>query len=154
MIQKRTFPNGAIIELDQSDLDRTFDEIISKYVKHYYQESNDWNKTLQSSISELEVISQLLNISKGRVIELFLQRIEERLNKDFEDLKGTDKIEILFEALDDYVENLSKIIQNHGTKEEIRLKIAKLVENLNLFEISELLLHYARKNYEYEENCD
>ena len=30
-------------------------------------------------------------------------------------------------------------------KEDIRLKIASLVENLNLFEISELILYYAKK---------
>lgn len=153
-IRKITFPNGAKIDVYDDDLQKTYDLIITDFVKPYYQETNDWNQTLQISISQLEIISQIIKKSKGSVIDSFLQRIEERLDTDFEDLKGTDKIEILFEALDDYVENISKIIQSKDTKENTRLKIAKLVENLNLFEISELLLFYAKKNYEISEDCN
>ena len=146
IIPSRTLPNGVEISLDKDNLQMTYDNIITKFVMPYYEESNDWNKTLKLSISELEAISQILKISKGHAIESFLKRIEERLDQDFEKLKGTDKIEILFEALDDYVQNLTDIIENHKTKEEIRLNIAKLVENLNLFEISELILYYAQKD--------
>ena len=50
------------------------------------------------------------------------------------------------EALDDYVSRIDELISTEDSKEHIRLHIAQLVENLNLFEISELLLYYAKLN--------
>jgi len=138
-------PNGTEIILDKEELESTFNEVIDKFVKPYYQETNDWSKTLHLSINEIEKISTLLNLPKGKIIGKFLKQIEYRLDRDFAYLPGTDKIEILFEALDDYVQNLTAIIKDEGSKEDLRLKIASLLENLNLFEVSELILHYARK---------
>ncbi len=153
-MQERVLPNGKRITLDKDNPKKMYDEIITKFVKPFYEESNDWNVTIKNAITQIERISQIMNLSKGDSIEAFLVELEQRLHKDFEDLAGTDKIEILFEALDDYVENMAEIIESSGTKEEIRLRIAKLVENLNLFEMSELLLYYAKKNQYFKNNCN
>jgi hypothetical protein len=144
-IQKMRLPNGTELILDKEELESTFDEVIEKFVMPFYQETNDWSKTLHLSIIEIEKISTLLNLSKGKIIGKFLKQIEVRLDRDFSYLPGTDKIEILFEALDDYVQTLATLIKDEGSKEDIRLKIASVVENLNLFEISELILYYAKK---------
>ena len=136
--------NGVEVDLDPEDLNKNFSMFIDKFLIPYFKETNDWNKTIISSISEIERISSKFNISKGEIISKFLKNIESRLPTDIAELTGLDKIEILFENIDDYVESMVEIVSSGESQEEIRLKIAKLVENLNLFEISELFIHFAR----------
>lgn len=136
--------NGVEITLDPDDINKNFSIFIDKYLIPYFKETNDWNKTIISSISEIERISSIFNLSKGEIISKFLKNIESRLPADISELTGLDKIEILFENIDDYVESMRVIVTSGESQEEIRLKIAKLVENLNLLEISELFIYFAR----------
>jgi len=136
--------NGVELELDPEDLNKNFSMFIDKFLIPYFKETNDWNKTIISSITEIERISSIFNLSKGEIISKFLKNIESRLPADIAELTGLDKIEILFENIEDYVEGMVTIVSSGESQEEIRLKIAKLVENLNLFEISELFIHFAR----------
>jgi len=74
-----------------------------------------------------------------------LTEIENRLPSDIADLKGLDKIEILFEDVDDYIQNIQDFVKSSDSEEKIRLKVSTLIEQLNLFELSELLIHFAKK---------
>lgn len=139
-----TLSNGVELELDPEDLNKNFSMFIDKFLIPYFKESNDWNKTIISSISEIERISSKFDVSKGEIISKFLKNIESRLPTDIAELTGLDKIEILFENIDDYVETMVNIVSSGDSQEDIRLKIAKLVENLNLFELSELFIHFAK----------
>jgi len=139
-----TLSNGVELELDPEDLNKNFSMFIDKFLIPYFKETNDWNKTIISSITEIQHISSKFKVSKGEIISKFLKNIESRLPTDIAELTGLDKIEILFENIDDYVESMVEIVSSGESQEEIRLKIAKLVENLNLFELSELFIHFAR----------
>lgn len=75
-----------------------------------------------------------------------LKHLESRLHKDIAELKDVDRIEILFESIDDYVESIQKFVKEDASPEEMRLNVSELVENLNLFELSELLIHFAKKS--------
>ena len=136
--------NGVELTLDPDDINENFSRFIDKFLIPYFKETNDWNKTIISSISEIERISSIFHLSKGEIISKFLKNIESRLHTDIAELTGLDKIEILFENIDDYVETMITIVSSDESQEEIRLKIAKLVENLNLFEISELFIYFAK----------
>ena len=135
--------NGVELMLGD-DINENFSRFIDKFLIPYFKETNDWNKTIISSISEIERISSIFHLSKGEIISKFLKNIESRLPADIAELTGLDKIEILFENIDDYVESMVTIVSSDESQEDVRLKIAKLVENLNLFEISELFIHFAR----------
>ena len=139
-----TLSNGAEISLDSDDIDKNFSQFIDKFLIPYFNDTNDWNKTIQSSISEIERVSSIFHLSKGEIISKFLKNIESRLPSDIAELAGLDKIEILFENIDDYVETMITIVSSDESQEEVRLKIAQLVENLNLFEISELFIYFAK----------
>ena len=139
-----TLSNGVELTLVPDDLNKNFSMFIDKFLIPYFKETNDWNKTVKTSISEIERISSVFHLSKGEIISKFLKNIESRLPADIAELTGLDKIEILFENIDDYVESMVAIVSSDESQEEVRLKIAKLVENLNLFEISELFIYFAR----------
>ena len=137
--------NGVDLKLDPDDIDENFSRFIDIFLIPYFKETKDWNKTVKSSISEIERISSIFHLSKGEIISKFLKNIESKLpTEKFTGLIGLDKIEILFENIDDYVETMITIVSSDESQEEIRLKIAKLVENLNLFEISELFIYFAK----------
>ncbi|RLI65331.1 MAG: hypothetical protein DRO88_04885 [Promethearchaeia archaeon] len=138
--------NGVKICAEADKLDKCYQEFIDAYIKPYYKESNDWNKTLKRSIKEIERLSNILQLSRKKVIQGLLESLENRLHTDIADLNGVDKIEILFESIDDYVETIQKLVQEESNPEEIRLNVSELVENLNLFEIAELLIHFAKKS--------
>jgi hypothetical protein len=136
--------NGEEITLDLTNKKQFYGEFVDKFLKPLYKETNDWLKTVNSCISEVESISILFHLKKGEIITELLHEIDERLAKDISELKGLDKIEILFENIDDYVEQIAQLVGEEKPTEETRLNVSKLVENLNLFEIAELLIHFAK----------
>ena len=138
--------NGVKMSIDSANLDKTYKDFIDLFIKPYYQQTNDWNKTLQTSIKEIERISSVLQISKNEVIQDFLKRLEFRLADEIGELKGVDKIDILFESVDDYVESIKEIVHDGSSPAEIRTKVSGLIENLNLFELAELLIQFAKKS--------
>lgn len=138
--------NGASMAVDSSDLDKTYQEFIDKFIKPFYQKSNDWNNTLKNSIKEAERISILLQVSRKEIILGLLKRLEPRLSEDIAELRGVDKIEILFESVEDYVENIQNIVETEPSQAEMRNKVSALVENLNLFEMAELLIYFSKKS--------
>ncbi|MHA1720211.1 MAG: hypothetical protein ACTSWX_15255 [Promethearchaeota archaeon] len=136
--------NGIEISLDPDDINKNYSIFIDKFLIPYFKDTNDWNKTIKTSINEIERLSSMFQLSRGEVISGFLKTLENRLPLDIAELAGVDKIEILFENIDDYVQNIKEIISANEPQEEIQIKVAKLVENLNLFEIAELLVLFAK----------
>lgn len=136
------------LTLDPDDTQNFFSEFVDQFLKPFYKESNDWNKTIKLSIMEIERISSMYHLSRRDLIANLLKIVERRLAKDISELKGVDKIEILFENIDDLVDDVREAVNKGGSQEEIRLRVAKIVENLNLFEICELLINFSRKVHE------
>ncbi|MHA1672988.1 MAG: hypothetical protein ACTSYI_05120, partial [Promethearchaeota archaeon] len=128
------------------NLDKTYKLFIDLFIKPYYQQTNDWNKTLQTSIKEIERLASVLQLSKGELIREFLKRLETKLSDEIAELKGLDKIDILFESVDDYIENIREIVHDGSSPADVRTKVSTLIENLNLFELSELLIQFAKKS--------
>lgn len=145
-MEKITLSNGAKLQIDSNNRDQAYDDFIDLFFKPVYVKTNDITKTINTSIKEVERISSIFNLSKGEVITSLLKTIERRLPKDIAELTGeVDKIEILFENMDDYQMQILDLISENDSQEKIRLEVAQLVENLNLFEISELIIHLAKK---------
>ncbi len=140
---KAKISKDLVIPLDSENPSEFIEEFIEKFLKPYYKKTNDWNKTLIQSINEIERICAVNRLSRGNLIHKLLNHVEKRLAKDISEMPGVDKIEIIFEGLEDYVEDIQNFVKNGGSQEKIRLNVSKLVENLNLFEISELLIHFA-----------
>ncbi len=141
-----TLSNGAKLQIDPEHQDQAYEDFIDIFFKPVYVKTNDINQTIHSSIKEVERISSILNLSRGEVINSLLKTIERRLPKDIAELTGdVDKIEILFENVDDYVVQIVDLMQDQDSQEKIRLDVSQLVENLNLFEISELIIHLVKK---------
>ena len=135
--------NGSELELDTEDPDKFINTFIDVFLKPLYKKSNDWNETLMKSIDEVERICTINRLSRVNYIHQLLNAVEERLPKDISQLSGVDKIEIIFEGLEDYVKDIQDLVKKNLSQEEKRLKVSALVENLNLFEITELLIHFA-----------
>jgi hypothetical protein len=136
--------NGEIIPLNSEDPKEFFSAFVDRYLKPYYLKKNDWHSTLNESVSELDRICIQYRLARNDMIQEFLKTVEGRLARDISDLTGVDKIEILFENIDDYVKDISKTVREGKSQEEMRLKVSSIVEHLNLFELSELLIHFAK----------
>jgi Mg2+ and Co2+ transporter CorA len=138
--------NGNYLKLNLENPDQAYNEFVDVFFKPTYVQTNDLNKTIHVSIMESERISTILHLSKGEVINSLLKTIEGRLPEDIAELTGdVDKIEILFENVDDYEEMIIDLIENTNSQEDVRLEVSRLLENLNLFEQSELIIHFAKK---------
>jgi hypothetical protein len=137
--------SGVNLKLNPIQPDNFFNELIEKFIKPQYQKSNDWNKTLKDALNELDRISVVHNLKRVDLETSFLQAVEGRLAKDLAELTGVDKIEIIFEGLADYVTDIVKVVQSGASQEETRMKVSFLAENLNLFEVSELLIYFAKQ---------
>lgn len=136
--------NGVTLYLNLEDSNPFFAQFIEKFLKPLYLKSNDWNASIKEAINECERISVLYNLKRGDLISSLLSNIEGRLARDIAELTGVDKIEIIFEGIEDYVSDITKAVQAGTSQEEIRMRVSSLVQNLNLFEISELLIFFAK----------
>jgi len=76
-----------------------------------------------------------------------LNQVEEHLDKDIEELTGVDKIEILFLNMDDYVEDIRKLILAGKDKEDLRTSMAQMVMPLTIFELSELFIYLGKRTF-------
>ncbi len=138
--------NGEIIKFNPTNDTPFFSAFVEKFLKPLYESSNDWNLTLMESLNETERVSVIYNLMKRNEMNAkLLNIIDKHLARDIAELTGTDQIEIIFEGLEDYVGEIMKTVNEGASQEEIRLQLSAIVENLNLFEISELMIYFARK---------
>ena len=76
-----------------------------------------------------------------------LNDIEDHLDKDIEELTGVAKIEILFINMEDYVEDIKRLILSGQDKQTLRTNMAKLAQPLTLFELGELFIFLGKRAF-------
>ena len=82
---------------DPSNPDSLFHSIVEYILIPFYKESNDWNESIRKSIKELDFIQMRYDMPKGvDYINHLLHEIEAQLGSTIAEIKGVDKIEILF----------------------------------------------------------
>ena len=131
---------------DQQDPHTLFELIISEILIPKYKENADWNLTLNIVLEEINrLISEYDLVPKLKLG--LLNQIEKHLNKDIEELTGVAKIEILFINMEDYVNDIKKLVTAGLDKAELREQMARLIQPLTLFELGELFTFLGKRAF-------
>jgi hypothetical protein len=145
-IKKIQLSNGIEVDFDKKAPTTLFEVIISDILIPKYKENADWNLSLNIIIEEMNKMIIKYDLNPKLKLGL-LNQVEEHLDKDIEELTGVAKIEILFLNMDDYVEDIRKLIISGQGKEELRTSMAQLIMPLTLFELSELFIYLGRRTF-------
>lgn len=145
-IKKIQLSTGTEIDFDKKVPNTLYELIISEILIPKYKENADWNLSLNIIIEEMNQLIKEYNLNPKLKLGL-LNNVEEHLDKDIEELTGVDKIEILFLNMDDYVEDIKKLIIAGQNKEELRTSMAQLIMPLTLFELSELFIYLGKRTF-------
>jgi hypothetical protein len=145
-IKKLQLSNGTEVDFDKNAPTTLFEVIISEILIPKYKENADWNLSLNIIIEEMNRLIIKYDLNPKLKLGL-LNDVEEHLDKDIEELTGVDKIEILFLNMDDYVEDIRKLILAGKDKEELRTSMAQLIMPLTLFEITELFIYLGKRTF-------
>ena len=146
MSQTITISTGMELEFDKNAPITLFEIMISEILIPKYKENADWNLTLNIVIEEMNRLITEYGLKPKLKLGL-LNQIEEHLDKDIEELTGVAKIEILFLNMEDYVEDIEKLIAAGLDKEELRHQMARLVQPLTLFELGELFIFLGKRAF-------
>ena len=138
--------SGIEVEFDEEAPTTLFEIMISEILIPRYKENKDWNLTLNIILEEMNRLISKYKLNPKLKLGL-LNQIEKHLDKDIEELTGTDKIEILFLNMDDYVEDIKKLITSGKDKQELRHDMAKLIYPLTLFELGELFIYLGKEAF-------
>ena len=138
--------SGTELELDENSPKTLFELIISEILIPKYKETDDWNLSINVVLVEINRLIKEYELKPKLKLSL-LEEIERHLDKDIEELTGVAKIEILFLNMDDYVEDIQKLITAGLDKQELRNKMAQLIGPLTLFEIGELFIHMGERAF-------
>jgi hypothetical protein len=139
------------VQFDPSNPKELFEKIVQNILIPFYAETNDWNESIRKAIKELDFIQMRYKMPKGIDYQnRLLKEIEAELKASIAELKGVDKIEILFLNMDDYIEEINEIMKipadDHESKMHRLHTLGDLIASLNTFEISELLNYYIEKS--------
>ena len=134
------------LEFDDKAPETLFEVIISDILIPRYKENKDWNLSLNIIIEEMNRLISKYELDPKLKLGL-LNQVEKHLDKDIEELTGTAKIEILFLNMDDYVEDIKKLITAGKEKEELRHDMAQMIFSLTLFELGELFIFLGRRAF-------
>jgi len=145
-IKKIQLSTGTEIDFDKKAPNTLYELIISEILIPKYKENADWNLSLNIIIEEMNQLIKEYDLNPKLKLGL-LNNVEEHLDKDIEELTGVDKIEILFLNMDDYVEDIKKLIIAGQDKEELRTSMAQLIMPLTLFELSELFIYLGKRTF-------
>ena len=145
-IKKVHLSTGSEIDFDKKAPNTLYELIISEILIPKYKENADWNLSLNIILEEMNRLIKEYNLNPKLKLGL-LNNVEEHLDKDIEELTGVDKIEILFLNMDDYVEDIKKLIISGQDKEELRTSMAQLIMPLTLFELSELFIYLGKQTF-------
>ena len=137
---------GLELEFDEQVPRTLFEVIISEILIPKYKENKDWNLTLNIVIEEMNRLIVEYDLEPKLKLGL-LNQIEEHLDKDIEELTGVAKIEILFINMEDYIEDVEKLITAGLEKPQLRHQMAKLVQPLTLFELGELFIFLGKRAF-------
>ena len=134
------------IEFDEKAPITLYEIIISDILIPRYKENADWNLSLNIILEEMNRLISKYELSPKLKLEL-LNQVEKHLDKDIEELTGVAKIEILFLNMDDYVEDIKKLIISGASKAQLREDMAKLVFPLTIFELGELFIFLGKRAF-------
>jgi len=143
---KISLSTGLEVDFDTQEPKTLFEVIISDILIPKYKDNKDWNLTLNIVIEEMNRLISKHDLSPKLKLGL-LNDIEEHLDKDIEELTGVAKIEILFVNMEDYVEDIKKLIRSGEDKQELRTNMAKLAQPLTLFELGELFIFLGKRAF-------
>jgi len=143
---KLKISTGLEVEFDEQAPKTLFEVIISDILIPKYKDNKDWNLTLNIVIEEMNRLITEYDLSPKLKLGL-LNNIEEHLDKDIEELTGVAKIEILFINMEDYVEDIKRLILAGEDKHELRTHMAQLVQPLTLFELGELFIYLGKRAF-------
>ncbi len=145
-IKKLQLSTGTEVDFDKKAPTTLFELIISEILIPKYKENADWNLSLNIILEEMNRLIKMYDLNPKLKLGL-LNDVEEHLDQDIEELTGVDKIEILFLNMDDYVEDIKKIIIAGKDKEELRTSMAQLTMALTPFELSELFIYLGKRAF-------
>ena len=140
MVQKVKLRNGTEVEFDETAPKTLFEIIISDIMLP----DGDGFQVL--GLQEINHLISQYKLEPKMKID-FLNAVEYHLDKDIAELSGVAKIEILFLNMDDYVEDIKRLMTMGLGKEELRDKMANLIQPLTLFEIGELFIFLGREAF-------
>lgn len=146
MVKTLKLSLGTEIEFDEKVPKTLFEIIISEILIPKYKKTADWNLSLNVAMEEMNRLIKEYDIPPKLKLEL-LNQIEEHLDKDIEELTGVAKIEILFLNMEDYIQDIEKIITAGLDKQEVRNRMAMLIQPLTLFELGELFIFLGKKAF-------
>lgn len=146
MVKKVKLSSGLEIEFEEQEPTTLFEIIISEILIPRYKENADWNLSLNIILEEMNRLIKRYELDPKLKLGL-LNQVELHLDKDIEELTGTAKIEILFLNMDDYVEDIKKLICAGTDKQQLRNDMAQLVFPLTLFELGELFIYLGKRAF-------
>ena len=146
MVKKVVLSNGTEVEFDEKAPKTLFEVIISEIFIPRYKETDDFNLAINVILQEINKLIKEYQLKPKAKINL-LTELEDHLDKDIEELTGVGKIEILFLNMDDYIEDIKKIILSGKDKQEIRNDMANLISPLTLFELGELFIFLGKEAF-------
>ena len=146
MVKTIKLRNGSEVEFDEKAPQTLFEIIISEVLIPKYKENKDWNLTINIILEEINEIISKYELEPKLKIGL-LNQVEKHLDKDIEELTGCDKIEILFMNMDDYVEDIEKLIAAGKDKQDLRNDMANLIFPLTVFELGELFIYLGKRAF-------
>jgi hypothetical protein len=146
MTKKVKLRNSAEVELDEAAPKTLFEIMISDILIPKYTETDDWNLAINIILEEMNHLIVEYDLDPKLKLSL-LNEIEDHLDKDIEELTGVAKIEILFLNMEDYVDDISKLIIAGLEKAELRHQMARLIQPLTLFELGELFIFLGKRAF-------
>ena len=146
MVKRVKLSSGLEVEFDEQEPTTLFEIIISEILIPRYKENADWNLSLNIILEEMNRLIKRYELGPKLKLGL-LNQVELHLDKDIEELTGTAKIEILFLNMDDYVEDIKKLICAGTDKQQLRNDMAQLVFPLTLFELGELFIYLGKRAF-------
>jgi hypothetical protein len=138
--------NGMEVKFDEKEPVSLFETIILEILIPKYKENKDWNLSINIIIEEMNQLIKKYQLDPKLKLGL-LNQVEKHLDKEIEELTGTDKIEILFMNMDDYIEDIQKLITAGKDKQELRNDMAQLIYPLTLFELGELFIFLGKRAF-------
>ncbi|MHA1461108.1 MAG: hypothetical protein ACTSO8_06460 [Promethearchaeota archaeon] len=146
MVKEIKLRNGIDVDFDEQAPITLYETIIKEVLIPKYMENKDWNLTINIILEEMNEIISKYELDPKLKLGL-LNQVEDHLDKDIEELTGCDKIEILFMNMDDFVEDIEKLICSGRDKQELRNDMANLIFPLTVFELGELFIYLGKRAF-------
>ncbi len=145
-MNKVKLSTGKTIEFEEGKFETLMKTLIQEILIPHYKLNNDWPEAIQTTIKEAKRVFKLTNMDNYDAGLICLDSIEKSTGKEIAELTGhVNTVEILFQDVEDYLQEINKLIAANYSEEKLRLELAKLIEKLNRFEIVELVLALASR---------